>query len=77
MYSLSFQKVDEANERVGAKALNLIKMKRKNLPIPDGFVIQTEALKRYIEWNGIDRQTDNIHERILHGKFLLKLNQIS
>ncbi|MEM4996182.1 MULTISPECIES: PEP/pyruvate-binding domain-containing protein [Priestia] len=73
MYSLSFQKVDGANERVGAKALNLIKMKRKNLPIPDGFVIQTEALKRYIEWNGIDRQTDNIHERILHGEIPIEI----
>ncbi|MFU1993902.1 PEP/pyruvate-binding domain-containing protein [Priestia megaterium] len=73
MYSLSFQKVDEANEKVGAKALNLIKMKRKNLPIPDGFVIQTEALKRYIEWNEIDRQTDNIHERILHGEIPIEI----
>ncbi|MEH7373310.1 PEP/pyruvate-binding domain-containing protein, partial [Priestia megaterium] len=73
MYSLSFQKVDEANEKVGAKALNLIKMKRKNLPIPDGFIIQTEALKRYIEWNEIDRQTDNIHERILHGEIPIEI----
>lgn len=73
MYSLSFQMVDEANEKVGAKALNLIKMKRKNLPIPDGFVIQTEALKRYIEWNEINRQTDNIHERILHGEIPIEI----
>ncbi|MGB3785196.1 PEP/pyruvate-binding domain-containing protein [Priestia megaterium] len=73
MYSLSFQKVDEANEKVGAKALNLIKMKKENLPIPDGFVIQTEALKRYIEWNGINRQTDNIHERILQGEIPIEI----
>ncbi|MGE7305137.1 PEP/pyruvate-binding domain-containing protein [Priestia megaterium] len=73
MYSLSFQKVDEANEKVGAKALNLIKMKKENLPIPDGFVIQTEALKRYIEWNEINRQTDNIHERILQGEIPIEI----
>ncbi|MCM3544402.1 PEP/pyruvate-binding domain-containing protein [Priestia megaterium] len=75
MYSLSFQKVDETNEKVGSKALNLIKMKKENLPIPDGFVIQTEALKRYSEWNGINRQTDNIHERILHGEIPIEIER--
>ncbi|MGR9522436.1 hypothetical protein ACSS31_01220 [Priestia megaterium] len=54
-------------KKLEQRALNLIKMKRKNLPIPDGFVIQTEALKRYIEWNEIDRQTDNIHEKFCTG----------
>ncbi|RAS90860.1 phosphotransferase (plasmid) [Priestia endophytica] len=73
MYSLGFQKVDETNERVGAKALNLIKMKKRNLPIPDGFVIQTEALKSYLEWNQINLQMDNIQERVLHGEIPIEI----
>jgi rifampicin phosphotransferase len=73
VYSLGFQKVDESNERVGAKALNLIKMKKRNLPIPDGFVIQTEALKSYLEWNQINLQTDNIEERVLCGEIPIEI----
>jgi pyruvate,water dikinase len=65
--------VNETNEQVGAKALNLVKMRKSNLPIPDGFIIQTEALKRYIEWNQIDLQMDNIKERILCGEIPIEI----
>lgn len=73
MYSLEFQKVDEVNQQIGSKALNLVKMKKRNLPIPDGFVIQMEALKRYMEWNQIDLKSSNIQKRILEGELPIEI----
>jgi len=42
-------------ERVGGKALNLMRMTRAGLPVPSGFVVPTEAYRAFVDKNSLEK----------------------
>lgn len=67
MYTITFHEANW-NLNVGSKALNLIKMKQKNFPVPDGFVVKADAFQRFIEFNEINLANEHLQEEILHAE---------
>ena len=47
-------------EQVGGKAVNLYKLMQAKLPVPDGFVISTEAFRSAVDGKVSDELTDDI-----------------
>ena len=53
-YVLSLDTLTRADSQVaGAKAANLGEMARAGLPVPDGFVLTTDAFDRFMQANGL------------------------
>jgi phosphoenolpyruvate synthase/pyruvate phosphate dikinase len=50
---------DFDRELVGAKALHLNQLHQAGLPVPQGFVITTEAYQAYVAANGLNEQIGN------------------
>ncbi len=73
MYSVIFRQAEESSELAGAKGMNLIKLTRHGLPVPNGFVIQTNALARFMEDNQLHETSENIESRIITGVFTEEL----
>ena len=54
MYTINLSSKEEVSANlVGTKAANLIFLKQKGFPIPDGFVLTTNAYKDFIEFNSL------------------------
>lgn len=69
MYSVLFNKAEESSQLAGAKGMNLIKMTKNGLPVPDGFIIQTNALARFMEDNQLHETKEDIENNIINGIF--------
>ncbi len=69
MYSVLFRQAEESSQLAGAKGMNLIKLTKHGLPVPDGFIIQTNALARFMEDNQIHDTSENIESEIIAGAF--------
>ncbi|TCP19305.1 pyruvate,water dikinase [Scopulibacillus darangshiensis] len=67
MSTIFFADAIEGDKEVGSKALHLMKMKKQGFPIPNGFVIRTDAFKQFIEENEIDWQGQHVKENIMKG----------
>ncbi|MCC9022339.1 PEP/pyruvate-binding domain-containing protein [Bacillus nakamurai] len=73
MYSVLFNKAEESSRLAGAKGMNLIKLRKNGLPVPDGFVIQTNALTRFIEDNQLQGGDEQMGRAIMNGTFSKEL----
>ncbi|MDG0764790.1 PEP-utilizing enzyme [Bacillus halotolerans] len=69
MYSVLFRQAEESSQLAGAKGMNLIKLTKHGLPVPDGFIIQTNALARFMEDNQLHDSSENIENAIIAGTF--------
>ncbi|MDR4227897.1 phosphotransferase [Bacillus mojavensis] len=69
MYSVLFRQAEESSQLAGAKGMNLIKLTKHGLPVPDGFIIQTNALARFMEDNQLHDSSENIENAITAGTF--------
>ncbi len=54
LFIVDLNKNNINNREVGNKALNLSKLIQKGFPVPDGFVIKTNAYKEFIDSNNLD-----------------------
>lgn len=68
MYTMTFTNATNSNDSVGSKALNLIKMKQQGLPVPDGFIVQPNTFRRFMEANEITLDDELLQEKMLHAK---------
>ncbi|PJN89459.1 PEP/pyruvate-binding domain-containing protein [Bacillus sp. mrc49] len=64
MYTERFNHATESREAIGAKADNLIKMKKLGLPVPDGFVISRHSFLHFVKVNELDLQSGSIQTEI-------------
>ncbi|MCY8316035.1 PEP-utilizing enzyme [Bacillus vallismortis] len=69
MYSVLFRQAEASSQLAGAKGMNLIKLTKHGLPVPDGFVIQTNALTRFMEDNHLHQTSESIEKEIIAGTF--------
>ncbi|WP_367387050.1 PEP/pyruvate-binding domain-containing protein [Bacillus vallismortis] len=69
MYSFLFRQAEASSQLAGAKGMNLIKLTKHGLPVPDGFIIQTNALTRFMEDNQLHETSENIENEIIGGTF--------
>lgn len=69
MYSVLFRQAEESSQLAGAKGMNLIKLTKHGLPVPDGFIIQTNALARFMEDNQLQETSENVEGGIISGTF--------
>ncbi|NTU26117.1 phosphotransferase [Bacillus tequilensis] len=69
MYSVIFRQAEESSQLAGAKGMNLIKLTKHGLPVPDGFIIQTNALARFMEENQLHETSESIESGIIAGTF--------
>lgn len=53
MYTLSFEEATDREKRIGGKAMNLVKMKKHDLPVPDGFIVTIESLFHSLRESGL------------------------
>lgn len=49
--------------------MNLIKLTKNGLPVPGGFIIQTNALTRFMEDNGLQADQEQLERAIMNGTF--------
>lgn len=63
-FILEFNDLILSLERAGGKGLSLAGLMRNGVPVPDGFVITTDAYKRYVEDNNILGQILAIYDRM-------------
>lgn len=75
MYSVRFQKAEESSRSAGAKGMNLIKLTKNGLPVPGGFIIQTNALTRFMEDNGLQADQEQMERAIMNGTFSKELRE--
>ncbi|AMR45629.1 PEP/pyruvate-binding domain-containing protein [Bacillus subtilis] len=73
MYSVLFRQAEESSQLAGAKGMNLIKLTKHGLPVPDGFIIQTNALARFMEDNQLQETSENVESGIISGTFSVEL----
>jgi phosphohistidine swiveling domain-containing protein len=63
IYTVELRNVSRKDaERVGAKAANLGELMQAGLPVPDGFVVTTDAFAEFLMFNGLD--TDASQEKV-------------
>ena len=67
MFTARFNHATECNEIVGGKALNLIKMSKLGMPVPDGFVITSEAFSHFLERNRLDVKSEFIQTKVMEA----------
>ncbi|MGM9957556.1 MAG: PEP/pyruvate-binding domain-containing protein [Peribacillus sp.] len=67
MFTARFNHATECNEMVGGKALNLIKMSKLGMPVPDGFVITSEAFSHFLEKNQLDIKSESIQTEVMEA----------
>ncbi|MDR4433166.1 PEP/pyruvate-binding domain-containing protein [Bacillus tequilensis] len=75
MYSVIFRQAEESSRLAGAKGMNLIKLTKHGLPVPDGFIIQTNALARFMEENQLHETSESIESGIIAGTFSDELKE--
>lgn len=69
MYTHAFSKAKEDMETLGAKGYHLVKMQHLKLPVPDGFVISTKALTKFLQENKINMNEKNVFDEMTHADF--------
>lgn len=72
MYTVSLETASqEQRQLIGSKALQLAKLVRENICIPNGFIITAHALERFLEANQLQDNLDPSHtcEHILQAEF--------
>lgn len=55
--------------------MNLIKLTKNGLPVPGGFIIQTNALTRFMEDNGLQADQEQLERAIMNGTFSKELRE--
>ena len=55
--------------------MNLIKLTKNGLPVPGGFIIQTNALTRFMEDNGLQADQEQMERAIMNGTFSKELRE--
>ncbi|MBO1000199.1 phosphotransferase [Bacillus sp. SD075] len=67
MYTERFENAAESKDIVGGKALNLIKMTKLGMPVPNGFVISTDSFLHFMERNQLNLQSETIQAEIMEA----------
>lgn len=68
MYTQTFDNADNLTSAIGSKALNLVKLKQANWPVPNGFIILPNTFQQFVEFNKISLHDSNIRHKIIEGK---------
>lgn len=68
MYTQTFDNADNLTSVIGSKALNLVKLKQANWPVPNGFIILPNTFQQFVAFNKISLHDSNIRHKIIEGK---------
>lgn len=60
MYVSTFDKIEKTDRRVGEKALKLSQMFKERLPVPPGFVINSDGFSLFLKRNGLEERISNL-----------------
>lgn len=67
MYTERFNNATESKDIVGGKALNLIKMTKLGMPVPNGFVINNDSFMHFAKMNELDLKSETIQIEIMEA----------
>lgn len=73
MYTQTFDNVENITNSIGTKALNLVKLKQSNWPIPNGFIVLPNTFKKFIEFNKLSLNNSGIQKKIIEGEMPKKI----
>ena len=60
MYTISLAEVDKSNTEVGTKAAYLGDLIKSGFQVPQGFIITSEAFRKFLQNNKLDDKIQNI-----------------
>ena len=68
MYTQTFDNAENITHSVGTKALNLVKLKQSNWPVPNGFIVLPNTFHKFIEFNKLSLHDSHIQQKIIKGQ---------
>ena len=60
MYVTALEKIEKTDRTVGERALRLSEMLKEKLPVPPGFVINSEAFRAFLRRNQLEEKVGNL-----------------
>jgi len=60
---LKFEEITKENKKVGGKGANLGELVQIGIPVPPGFVVTTDSYQRFLDYNNLQPQIDEILAR--------------
>ncbi|MDG0842948.1 PEP/pyruvate-binding domain-containing protein [Staphylococcus equorum] len=68
MFTQTFDNAENITNSIGSKALNLIKLKQADWPVPNGFIVLPDTFHKFIEFNKLSLKDSDIQQKIIEGK---------